>query len=122
MGQSLGHCDYDYDSLIRKQRKYSKFLSAKTIQENRGLIEELSNDRRRNERRHSHDESYYYAHNLRNDESNPRNNLKLRLEKSISRSSGGLFGMSEIRKTLVLSNQERQLLDFWKGTEYEIRI
>jgi hypothetical protein len=111
-----------YDSLIRKQRKDSKFLSAKTIKERSGLAEELSNDRRRNERRCSHDESYYVAHNLRNDESNPRNNLRLRIEKSLCRYSGGLFGMSEIRKTLVLSNQERQLLDFWKGTEYEIRI
>lgn len=76
---------------ISDQRKGSKFTSVKKI-------------------------GYYPAHNLRNKDSNPRNNLRKRLTK-ITNAGPTLFDLNEVIK---LNPDQKKSLDYWKGSKFEI--
>ena len=73
---------------ISDQRKGSKFVSANKI-------------------------GYKQAHDLRNQHSNPRNNLKRRLIRELEIPS--LFNATE---TISLTKEQKELLRFWNGTGY----
>ena len=75
---------------ISDQKKGSKFLSANKI-------------------------GYYPAHTLRNQDSNPRNNLRRKIFKM--KNQGLLFPLFEILK---LTPEQKKDLEYWKGTKYEI--
>ena len=75
---------------ISEQRKGSKFLSAKKV-------------------------GYREAHRLRNKDSNPRNNLRRRVEKLKRENS--LF---ELNDCLRLTQDQKNMLEFWEGTNNEI--
>lgn len=60
---------------------------------------------------------YKEAHRLRNLDSNPRNHLRNKIKKL--KSQGSLF---PIDKMIVLTKEQKELLKFWKGSEYEIEI
>jgi hypothetical protein len=102
---SFGH-------LINQQRQGSKFLSEKTIEQNPELINELSATRRKNKRRTTKKESYFVSHNLRNDESNPRNNLRKRILKN----KPSLFATDFV----VLNEDQKKVLRFWSETGFNI--
>lgn len=63
------------------------------------------------------DQAERAAHNLRNADSNPRNNLARRLRR-IARTPA-LFPLST---TLHLTPDQERLLAYWQGTPYEIRL
>ncbi|CAH0997409.1 hypothetical protein EMA8858_03542 [Emticicia aquatica] len=102
---SFGH-------LINQQRRGSKFLSEKTIEQNPELINELSATRRKNKRRTTKNESYFVSHNLRNDESNPRNNLR----RKILKNKPSLFTIDFV----VLNEDQKKVLSFWSETGFSI--
>lgn len=106
------HLKYNvsFGHLIEQQKKGSKFLSEKTIDQHPELLNELSATRRKNKRRTTKKESYFVSHNLRNDESNPRNNLMRRIKKN----KPSLF----ITDFLVLNEEQKKVLSFWQGTDF----
>lgn len=75
---------------ISDQKKGSKFLSENKI-------------------------GYKKAHDLRNEHSNPRNNIKRSIEKIFNQNS--LFDNSEF---IVLNEKQKEILKFWEGTDYDI--
>jgi hypothetical protein len=75
---------------ISDQKKGSKFLSAKKI-------------------------GYKSAHDLRNKNSNPRNNLKRKIENLLETNS--LFDNSELIK---LNEDQKESLKYWNGTQYDL--
>ncbi len=77
---------------ISDQRKGSKFISAKEV-------------------------GYEEAHRVRNNDSNPRNNLRRRIQ--IIKDNPGLFSANDVA---VLSPEQMELLSFWEGTKYEINF
>ncbi len=60
---------------------------------------------------------YYKAHQVRNKDSNPRNHLRQRIEKILDQPS--LFDQ---KKVIKLTDEQKELLEFWNGTEYEIKL
>lgn len=100
--------------LIEQQKRGSKFLSEKTIEQHLELLNELSAKRRRNKRRTNKNESYFVAHNLRNDESNLRNNLRRKLLKN----RPSLFKTDFV----VLTEEQKRILSFWNGTGFNISL
>lgn len=101
-----------FGHLINQQRRGSKFLSEKTIEQNPELINELSATRRKNKRRTTKNESYFVSHNLRNDESNPRNNLR----RKILKNKPSLFTTDFV----VLNEEQKKVLSFWSETGFNI--
>lgn len=77
---------------ISDQRSDSKFLSAKKI-------------------------GYQEAHKLRNIDSNRRHNLKRKLEKYENMPT--LF---EVNEYLRLEPEQKEILNYWKGTKYEVKL
>jgi len=63
------------------------------------------------------DEYSRQAHNVRNAHSNPRNNLRKDIEKIYRQPT--LFDVS---KTVRLTPNQRAVLDYWRGTPYELRL
>jgi hypothetical protein len=102
----------NYGHLISLQKRGSKFLSEKTIEQNPELIDELSATRRKNKRRTTKKESYFVSHNLRNDDSNPRNNLR----RKILKNKPSLFDTDFV----VLNEEQKKVLSFWSETGHNI--
>jgi len=91
---------------ISHQKENSKFVSAKTILNNPELEKNsIIRSGKKRLRKCKESNSYYAAHNLRNKDSNPRNNLKRRLYKSISQTT--LFDPKEIIK---LNEEQKRIL------------
>ncbi len=59
---------------------------------------------------------YFIAHNIRNSETNKRNNLRRRIMRIISVPT--LFELQDIVK---LKSEQRESIEFWNGTKYELR-
>jgi len=102
----------NFGHLISLQKQGSKFLSEKTIEQNPELINELSAARRKNKRRTTKKESYFVSHNLRNDDSNPRNNLR----RKILKNKPSLFDTDFV----VLNEEQKKVLSFWGETGHNI--
>ncbi|MFP4095791.1 MAG: hypothetical protein ACLFUB_15000 [Cyclobacteriaceae bacterium] len=60
---------------------------------------------------------YYPAHNVRNADSNPRNNLRRRINRYADQPT--LF---QVNQYLRLTDEQKKMLTFWKGTPYEVRL
>jgi hypothetical protein len=109
-----------YENEIQQQRRGSKFISAKTLKEKPKLLKQLSGEHRKNQRKHNLEESYYVAHNLRNAETNPRNNLRRRIQSSREKLANSLFNESILDSTLKLTSTQKEILKVWKGTGFDI--
>jgi hypothetical protein len=113
---NVGNLDFKYNitfgHLINQQKRGSKFLSEKTIEQNPELINELSAARRKNKRQTTKKESYFVSHNLRNDDSNPRNNLR----RKILKNKPSLFDTDFV----VLNEEQKKVLSFWSETGHNI--
>lgn len=59
---------------------------------------------------------YFIAHNIRNSETNKRNNLRKRIVRIISVPT--LFELQDIVK---LKSEQKESIEFWNGTKYELR-
>ena len=75
---------------IADQKAGSKFISAKKI-------------------------GYYDAHNIRNTDSNPRNNLRRSIERIANDPS--LFPIDSI---LTITDDQKKILEYWQGTQYDV--
>jgi hypothetical protein len=109
-----------YENEIKKQRRGSKFVSAKTLKHKPKLLKELSGEYRKNQRKRNHEESYYVAHNLRNAETNSRNNLRRRIQSSREKLANSLFNESMLDSTLKLTSTQKEILEVWKGTDFDV--
>lgn len=73
---------------ITDQKSDSLFIGERTAKERADEVKKKLGSRRRNKRKRTyHPEDYYNAHNARNDDSNPRNNLKRRVDRILSQPS-----------------------------------
>lgn len=90
---------------IAHQRPESVFLSQKTFKEYPQELSQLNLHFRQNARRQNQPDEYYKAKNLRNMDSNPRNNLRRRLRRLYNQPS--LFRPDEI---IRLTIEQRRLL------------
>ena len=79
---------------ISDQRAGSKFVSAKKI-------------------------GYEEAHQLRNLDSNPRNPLRYKVNRLEEEHTNALFPLEEV---LRLTDKQKEMLLFWQGTPYEVRM
>lgn len=103
---------------ISGQRKGSLFLGETALKNDAELLEAVTNRHRTNKRKRvKHDAAYYAAHNIRNQHTNPANNLRkklLKLEKE-----NGLFSTADVVR---LPDDKKELLKRWEGTPYEVKL
>lgn len=116
LGSSVDYC-LTTGLNITHQKKPHRFVSAQTVATQPTLLDYLLTKHRRNKRIHNHPEPYYAAHNVRNTQSNPPNNLRRRIERILS--TPGLF---DVKETLRLTPAQKQLLDYWKGSPYDLML
>jgi hypothetical protein len=103
--QNLKRCQVTGLQLIGQKRN-SKFISEKTLKQFPDLLTNAGFCFDKHKRKHNLPESYYLAHNLRNAQSNPRNNLKRRLKKSIAQTL--LFEPAEV---IRLNEEQKRVLN-----------
>ena len=102
---------------IANQRKGSVFIGEKTAMEKPEEVKAKIGPRRINSRKLScHDETYYTTHHARNDDSNTRNNTRRSIERAICQTP--LFDPLEV---LRLTPEQRQVMEYWKGTLWEVK-
>lgn len=103
---------------ISNQKNNALFLTETTLRKDPDLLTELCPQHQRKKRkRQNHDEAYYIAHNIRNEYHNTANNLRNKILKI--QTANSLFDQSD---TIRLTEEEKQLLERWKGTPYEIKL
>lgn len=102
---------------ISHQPANTTFLTESTLRKTPDLLNEISEHHRQRPRKRNHPPEYYAAHNVRNAASNGRNNTRRRVEKAIRNSP--LFDPAEVVR---LTDQQKQQVEYWKGTEHEIKL
>ncbi|MFD2569967.1 hypothetical protein ACFSUS_04935 [Spirosoma soli] len=107
---------------IDRPQPGQRFVSAAMLRNNDDLMLTLDHQHRQYAKGSKEDEYSRAAHNVRNQDSNRRNNLRRRLSRSLYEREGQqqfLFPLSEM---IHLTDEERAILDYWKGTPYEVKI
>jgi hypothetical protein len=98
---------------------YSRLIHTKPIQQRHckysGL--DISNQKANSKFISEKNSDYQFAHWVRNSDSNPRNNLRRKILRPNQYPT--LFDVNEYLK---LSNEQKEMLKTWAGTEYEIRL
>lgn len=103
---------------ISQQQNNALFLTETTLRKDSDLLTTLRPQHQQKKRkRQNHDEAYYIAHNIRNKHHNAANNLRNKIRKI--QTANALFDQSG---TIRLTEEEKQLLERWKGTPYEIKL
>ncbi|MBU1820829.1 MAG: hypothetical protein KKG00_04850 [Bacteroidetes bacterium] len=103
---------------ISEQKDSSKYLSERSLKDNPGILYQVGTQyRQRTRKRKNHSPAYYAAHNVRNEANNPANNLRKRLMKL--QNGNFLFEPAEM---IILKDEDRKLLERWKGTPYEVKL
>ena len=95
-----------------------RFVSATMLRSDDDLMMTLDNQHRQYAKGSKEEQYSRVAHNIRNRDSNPRNNLRRKINRLIEERKNSFFPDLPIR----LTDAERALLDYWKGTPYEIRL
>jgi hypothetical protein len=98
---------------IENQRPDSIFISEISVSKLNGDINKLGLTGKKRSRKTNLPEPYYMAHNVRNKDSNKRNNLRNRIEKIDE--GYCLFEDRGVRVT----EEEFESLKFWDGTQWE---
>ena len=107
--------------LITNPKPKQRFVSASMLHHNDDLLMGL-NQRFTSYRNGSQEDEYSRAaHNVRNQDSNPRNNLRRQLIRYQKRTEDQLLLFPE-QARLTLTDKQRALLDYWKGTPFELPI
>jgi hypothetical protein len=94
-----------------------RFVSATMLRANDDLMLTLGSQHRQYNKGSKEDPFSRVAHNVRNKESNQRNNLRRIINKVYQTPT--LF---DLANTVRLTAQQRAALDYWKGTPYEVRL
>jgi hypothetical protein len=103
---------------ISHQQKGSKFVSAKTVEQRPDLAEELDDGRRRHRRKHDDiSEAERLAKRVRNKDSNPRNNRR----RTVGRKYGNESQLLIMPLEEMLSEETKNYLAYFKGTQWEVR-
>jgi hypothetical protein len=106
---------------IDRPRPVQRFVSAAMLRNNDELLMMLDSQHRQYAKGSKDDPYTQAAHNVRNWESNPRNMLRRQLIRYQQKSAHQLPLFPE-QARLTLTNEQRAILDFWKGTPYEVRL
>ncbi|MBC3787259.1 hypothetical protein FHK02_3774 [Spirosoma sp. LMG 31448] len=104
-------------STSKAGRGVRKFVSATMLRNDDALLMRLNGQFRQYVKGSREDDYRRTAHNVRNTDSNPRNNLRRAVLK-IHRQPA-LF---DLGPTLRLTAEQQAALDHWRGTPYEVRI
>ncbi|MGV3561322.1 hypothetical protein [Larkinella arboricola] len=102
---------------IEQPRPGQRFVSSVVLRNNDDLLLTLNRQQRQYAKGSKEDQYNRAAHNVRNRESNERNNLARRLRRVLD--TPGLFPPAE---GIRLTDEQRAALDYWRGTPYEVRI
>jgi hypothetical protein len=109
---------------LNKARGNTKYLSVNDVKDyaenNTQIFENLKQKyfTPKKDRSYSDNDIYYLiAHNIRNSDTNHRNNLKRQILKS--HTGPTLFNKNEY---LVLKDEHKKQLSYWNGTPYEIQL
>lgn len=103
---------------IPKQR--TNRPTANQLRGNPNLLAEVEQGRKRYAKGSKENEFKRAAHNLRNDESNGRNNLVRRLQKRMAIQEGKPLPLFAPKEVIRLTPDQWAALDYWKGTEREV--
>ncbi|ADB41827.1 hypothetical protein [Spirosoma linguale] len=96
--------------------------TATQLRENLDLLAEVEQGRKRYAKGSKENQFERAAHNLRNDESNDRNNLARRLQKLIAIEEGKPLPLFAPKEVIRLTPGQRDALDYWNGTGREVTI
>lgn len=102
---------------IDRPRPQQRFVSASMLRTQDDLLQTLERQHRQYAKGSKEDSYGRAAHNVRNKESNQRNNLRRDIDRIYNTPT--LFDVTD---TLRLTPEQRALLDYWKGTPYEVRL
>ena len=100
---------------LKQPRRGQRFVSATMLHSDDDLMLTLQSRFKQYRKGSKEDQFSRAAHNLRNDNSNPRNNLRRSINKIHCQPT--LFDVSD---TLRLTADQRAALDHWRGTPYEV--
>jgi hypothetical protein len=103
---------------IERPRPGQRFVSATILRTNDDLLLTLDTQHRQYAKGSKEDDYSRAAHNVRNKDSNPRNNLRRLVNQCLEEREHSLFPDHPI----PLTNAQRALLDHWRGTPYEVRL
>ena len=105
--------------LIEQPQPGQRYVSATTLRNDDDLLLTLDSQHRQYAKGSKEDLYSRAAHNVRNQASNPRNNLRRQLIRYQQRRVGqcSLFPDQDRVK---LTDEQRALLDYWKGTPFEL--
>lgn len=102
---------------IDRPRPQQRFVSASMLRTQDDLLQTLERQHRQYAKGSREDPYGRAAHNVRNRESNQRNNLRRDINKIYNTPT--LF---DVTNTLRLTPEQQAALDYWKGTPYEVRL
>ncbi|WP_245565226.1 hypothetical protein [Spirosoma spitsbergense] len=108
--------------LIEKPRPGQRFVSATMLRNDDDLMLMLDSQHRQYAKGSKEDPYSQAAHNARNKITNPPNTLRRRVLRAINGAGGGQLPLFPPAQMLILSDSERQTLNYWKGTPYELPI
>lgn len=116
------------DSEVDKRQKTrakpqpSKRPTATQLRANPELLTEVEKGRKQYAKGSKENQFDRAAHNLRNDESNERNNLAKRVRRIVEVSEGEPLPVFAPVEVIKLTPDQRAALDYWQGTRHEIKI
>ncbi|MCX6213251.1 hypothetical protein [Spirosoma sp.] len=102
---------------IDQPQPQQRFVSAAMLRNNDDLLLTLERQHRQYTKGSKEDQYSRAAHNVRNRESNQRNNLRRDVNRIYNTPT--LFDVTD---TLRLTPEQRAALDYWKGTPYEVQF
>ena len=107
--------------LIEQPQPGQRYVSPVVLRNNDDLLLTLERQHQQYAKGSKEDPYSRAAHNVRNQASNPRNNLRRQLIRYQEKTARQLPLFPE-QARLTLTDEQRALLDYWKGTPYELPI
>ena len=96
--------------------------TAAQLRANPDLLAEVEKDRKRYAKGSKENPFERAAHNLRNDDSNDRNNLARRVRRIVATSAGQPLPLFLPTEVIRLTPDQRAVLDYWQGTRYDLGL
>ena len=107
--------------LIEEPQPKQRYVSTVVLRNNDDLMLTLERQHRQYAKGSKENPYSRAAHNVRNQASNPRNNLRRQLIRYQEKTAHQLPLFPE-QARLTLTDEQRALLDYWKGTPFELPI
>lgn len=105
---------------IDQPRPQQRFVSAAMLRTDDDLLLTLDSQHRNYTKGSKEDLYNRAAHNVRNKDSNPRNNLRRRINRIVYGPGGRQIPLFALADTVRLSNADRAVLSHWRGTPYDL--